>query len=83
MKNILITGSAGGIGSAISELYLKEGYAVIGLDVQESHIINKNYHHINCDISNQDDLNKLQNEMKLIIGTSTIEHIICLSLIHI
>jgi len=32
MKKILVTGTAGFIGSKVSEMLLKEGYQVIGVD---------------------------------------------------
>jgi len=32
MKKILVTGAAGFIGSKVSEILLKEGYNVIGID---------------------------------------------------
>ena len=32
MKKILVTGSAGFIGARVSEMLLKEGYQVIGVD---------------------------------------------------
>jgi NAD(P)-dependent dehydrogenase (short-subunit alcohol dehydrogenase family) len=35
MKTVLVTGAAGGIGKSICEVFLKEGYKVIGVDCVE------------------------------------------------
>ena len=50
---ILVTGSSSGIGRAVSQRYLKAGHEVYGLDLLESTINNKNYHHYKCDVSNK------------------------------
>ena len=51
MKKILITGSSKGIGKATTERFLSEGFEVYGLDLLDSSISHKNYHHYICDIS--------------------------------
>ena len=50
---ILVTGSSSGIGRAVSQRYLKAGHEVYGLDLLESTINKKNYHHYKCDVSNK------------------------------
>ena len=47
---ILLTGSSGGIGSAIANKFLKEGHKVTGIDIHPSAITNRNYTHITADI---------------------------------
>lgn len=47
---ILVTGSTKGIGKAIAEKFLSKNHQVIGMDIEESSIINKNYRHIKEDI---------------------------------
>lgn len=47
---ILITGSSGGIGKAVSERFLSLGHEVYGIDIKKSEIDDKNYHHITTDI---------------------------------
>lgn len=47
---VLITGTAMGIGEAIAKKFLKEGHQVIGFDIKESQIKDKNYKHHIVDI---------------------------------
>lgn len=51
---VLITGTSQGIGKAIAEKFLKENHEVIGLDIQDKTINNKNYTHIIKSITNKD-----------------------------
>lgn len=48
--NVIVTGSASGIGLAIAERFLREGHVVFGFDRQESAIKHPNYRHILQDI---------------------------------
>lgn len=48
---VLITGTSQGIGKATAELFLRKGFDVIGVDLQESKIEHPNYNHQQCDIS--------------------------------
>lgn len=47
---ILITGTSQGIGKAITELFLKNGHNVIGIDRQTASIFHANYTHYTQDI---------------------------------
>ena len=72
---ILVTGSAGFIGSALSIKLLDRGDSIIGIDnhnnyydpqLKESrlsrHLNHKNYNHINMDIEDQKAVEELFNE---------------------
>lgn len=47
---VLVTGSSGGIGSAVCELFLERGHKVIGIDRADPTISHENYTHIKQDI---------------------------------
>ena len=50
MKNILVTGATGGMGSAISKSLLKKGYRVFGIDYKEGEKID-GLNFFNCDVT--------------------------------
>ena len=52
--NVLITGTAGGIGRAAAEKFLREGHTVYGVDLAEPTIAHPNYHHLVWDIRNSE-----------------------------
>lgn len=62
---VLVTGTSKGIGKSIAMKFLNEGHEVIGFDILESTINNKNYTHYIQDICNElpdiDDINILVN----------------------
>ncbi|MBQ1983716.1 MAG: SDR family NAD(P)-dependent oxidoreductase, partial [Spirochaetaceae bacterium] len=53
---ILITGTSCGIGKACAELFLQMNHEVIGFDIKDSSIQNKNYTHFTVDIFQKDSL---------------------------
>lgn len=57
--NVLITGSSNGIGFATSLLFLEQGYEVYGLDLEDTRITHKHYHHYICNAALKDSLPKL------------------------
>jgi NAD(P)-dependent dehydrogenase (short-subunit alcohol dehydrogenase family) len=69
--NILITGSAQGIGKAIAELFLQEGHSVIGLDRQQQSISHGNYTHFLCDIRDYQSLPDIKDVDVLINNAGT------------
>lgn len=62
-KNVLITGGAGGIGSAISLKFIKEGFDVYSLDLNTKDLGDK-FHNIICDVTNQEKLQEVYNSLK-------------------
>ncbi|MCQ2815217.1 MAG: SDR family NAD(P)-dependent oxidoreductase [Bacilli bacterium] len=79
MKYIVVTGANGGIGNATARLLLKNGYEVIGVDLFESDINDKHYHHICCDLSNSSSIEeckalikKMTNEIYMIYNLAGI-----------
>ena len=63
---ILITGTSKGIGLALAKRYLGQGHEVYGLDLLESSINDKNYHHYNVDVSKKNKLPDIENVEVLI-----------------
>ena len=53
---ILITGSSKGIGKAVAQRFLDNGFEVAGLDLLESAIKHPYYQHFICDISKKKSL---------------------------
>ncbi len=56
MKTALVTGVAGGIGHAVAEILLDNGFTVVGMDVMPSaNIENENFTYFKGDISSSED----------------------------
>lgn len=72
MKTVLVTGSAGGMGSSICSRLLNEGYKVFALDIKETNI--EGVTSICCDITNLSDLEKAKET--LLSYTSSLDCIV-------
>ncbi|WP_421774641.1 SDR family oxidoreductase [Gracilimonas sp.] len=59
---ILVTGTSRGIGKSIAQKLLNEGHEVIGTSRSTNHAFpnNENYKHIACDLSKQEEVEKLK-----------------------
>jgi NAD(P)-dependent dehydrogenase (short-subunit alcohol dehydrogenase family) len=59
---VLVTGTSRGIGRSIAQKLLDKGHEVIGTSRSTDHDFpkNENYRHIKCDLSENDDINKLK-----------------------
>jgi 3-oxoacyl-[acyl-carrier protein] reductase len=62
MSNIFITGTSKGIGFELANLFLNEGHNVFGCSRGESSIINKNYKHYTCDVSDENSVINIKND---------------------
>lgn len=52
--NIVISGTASGIGRAIALKFIKEGHRVFGFDIKESSIDDPSYEHYLCDVREEE-----------------------------
>ena len=57
---ILITGTSKGIGLALAKRYLELGHEVYGMDLLETSINSKNYHHFVVDVSKKKQLPEIE-----------------------
>lgn len=81
MENVLVTGGAGGIGSAIAELLYKKGYNITILDNSEESINEmkrkfKDMTFYNVDVTNIEQVKKCYTQ---IAKEKVIDHIVCLA----
>lgn len=81
--NVLITGSSTGIGRATAEKFLDAGFVVYGIDIISSDIVNDNYKHYICDVSDKYNLPNISNVNILInnAGTQVLDRCIDVNLI--
>ena len=69
---ILITGTSCGIGKACAELFLQMNHEVIGFDIKDCSIQNKNYTHFTVDIFQKDSLPDLS-DIEILINNAGIQ----------
>lgn len=71
--NVLISGTSQGIGRAIAELFLKNGFKVFGIDVQESTIESTNYIHYVADVSDKSSLPEIEPPMDIVVSNAGVQ----------
>ena len=65
MKNILMTGGAGGIGSAIAQKFIDEGFKVYSIDIASQNL-NPSFINIEGNVTSITSLRKIKKELKAI-----------------
>lgn len=70
---ILITGTSKGIGLALAKRYLDNGHEVYGLDLLESSINHKNYHHYIVDASKKKQLPDID-DVEILINNAGLQN---------
>lgn len=73
MSNVLITGTAKGIGQCTANLFLSKGYNVFGIDIVSSTINHPNYKHYCADVSKEAELPNLPIVPDIIINNAGIQ----------
>ena len=68
---VLITGTSQGIGKAIAEKFLKNGYSVIGIDRQAQTVEDTAYTHFQCDVRDKEHLPEIEGVEILINNAGT------------
>ena len=70
---VLITGTSKGIGLALAKRYLELGHEVYGLDLLESSINHKNYHHYQVDVSKKKQLPNID-DIEILINNAGLQN---------
>ena len=70
---ILITGTSKGIGLALARRYLELGHEVYGLDLLESSINDKQYHHYQVDVSKKKQLPNID-DIEILINNAGLQN---------
>lgn len=75
MQQVLITGTAQGIGNAIAKKFLEtNNFKVFGLDINPAYINHKHYQHARADVSDKDSLPDFGINFDIIINNAGIQN---------
>ena len=69
---VLISGTSKGIGKAIALMFLKHDHEVIGLDILNKTIDDKNYTHYTCDVRNEGTLPDIS-DVEILINNAGVQ----------
>lgn len=69
---VLITGTSSGIGRAAALKFLSMGHTVLGIDVKESSIDDKNYTHFIADVSDQSALPEIE-DVEVLVNNAGVQ----------
>lgn len=73
MNKVLITGSSKGIGRAVANTFILNGYSVYGIDLEEDTIHHKNYTHYVCDVSDTTALPDIP-DIKILVNNAGVQN---------
>lgn len=69
MEKIVVTGSAGRIGSLVAEILVARGNQVIGVDLQPSNLILEGYQHVQCHFDNAEEIAEILRGIDVVVHT--------------
>ena len=69
---VLITGTSSGIGRAAALKFLSMGHTVLGIDVKESSIDDKNYTHFIADVSDKSALPEIE-DVEVLVNNAGVQ----------
>ncbi|MBQ5330669.1 MAG: NAD(P)-dependent oxidoreductase [Oscillospiraceae bacterium] len=67
METVFVTGAAGLIGSAVCDMLLKKGFAVIGTDSRPLKIYDHNFRFVQCEITDKDTVTAAMRDATILV----------------